>query len=262
MDWRELLRKAIIAEGSQNKVAAKLGYSPATISMMVAGTYGGNVAAVADKVMEIYGGKTMQNREVPDGYMMNNLGHLVPIEAIKEIDLSRDGLVKEIAARAKDVNAMLIEFKKDIAGDMQAFFELSAEKYQADVGESKTFLEFFSFDGRYRLVREFSERLDTTEQVHAAIALVKECLREWSEIAGPELRAIVEKKLQVSKKGKINIKEFLSLRTFNFDHPKWKKAMEAVSDSVVVVGTCTYYRVYERDDEGHYHQIGLDFSGV
>lgn len=262
MIWRELLRKAIIAEGSQSKVAAKLGYSPATVSMTLAETYTGSQSAVAEKVMEIYGGKTMQNKEVPDGYMMNNLGHLVPIEVIKEIDLARDGLVKDIAAKAKDVNSMLTEFKKSVADDMQAFFELSAEKYQADVGGSKSFLELYSFDGQYKLVREHAERLNTTEQVHAAIALVKECLREWSDIAGPELRAIVEKKLQINKKGKINIKEFLSLRSFNFEHPKWKMAMQAVGDSVVVIGTCTYYRMYERDDEGKYRQIVLDFSGA
>jgi len=254
MDWRDLLRKAILVEGSQSKVANKLGYSPATISQTVAGIYPGDTAGIAQKIMEVYGGKIMQ-KEVPDGYMTNNLGHLVPIEAIKEIDLARDELVKFLAGRAKDVNEMLTIFKKNVADDMQAFFELSAEKYQADVGGSKSFLELYSFDGQYKLVREHAERLNTTEQVHAAIALVKECLREWSDIAGPELRAIVEKKLQINKKGRINIKEFLSLRSFNFDHPKWKMAMQAV-------GTCTYYRMYERDDEGKYHQIGLDFSGV
>lgn len=203
-----------------------------------------------------------QIKQIPEGYMQNNLGHMVPIEIIREIDLYRDVFVTDLANKATEVRDMLVKFKASVAGDMQAFLELSAEKYQADVSGTKCFLELFSFDGKYRLVREHAERLNTTEQVHAAIALVKECLKEWSDIAGPELRAIVEKKLQINKKGKINIKEFLSLRSFDFDHPKWKKAMQAVGDSVVVVGTCTYYRMYERDDEGKYHQIILDFSGV
>jgi len=260
MDWRELLRKAVMVAGSQKEVSRQTGYSPATISMVLSGTYTGNGEAIGQKIMEIYGGKTMQ--EVPSGYMMNRVGHLVPIETIKEIDIARDEFVKGIISRAKDTNEQLKSFKTAVADDMQAFFELSAEKYNADVDDSKGFLELFSFDGRYRMIREYSERLDTNERVQVARTLILDCLREWSEVAGPELKTIVEKKLQVNKKGKINIKEYLSLRSLEINHPKWKQAMEAVGDSIIVVGTSVYYRMYERDDEGKYRQIGLDFSGV
>lgn len=260
MGWRELLRKAVVVAGSQKEVSRQIGYSPATISMVLSGTYNGNGEAIGQKIMEIYGGKTMQ--DVPNGYMMNRVGHLVPIEAIKEIDIARDEFVKGIISRARDTSEQLKSFKMAVADDMQAFFELSAEKYNADVDDSKGFLELFSFDGRFRIIREYSERLDTNERVQVARTLILDCLREWSEVAGPELKTIVEKKLQVNKKGKINIKEYLSLRSLEINHPKWKQAMEAVSDSIVVVGTSVYYRMYERDDDGKYRQIGLDFSGV
>lgn len=260
MVWLSLLRKAVITEGSQAKVCRQTGYSPSTISMVLAGTYPGSTAAIEQKVMEIYGGRTMQ--EVPSGYMKNRVGHLVPIESVKEIDLARDEFVKGIIGKAQAASAQLKTFKKLVADDMQAFFELSAEKYDADVGQSKGFLELLSYDGKYKLVREFSERLDTNERVQVARTLILDCLREWTEVAGPEIRTIVEKKLQANKKGKINIKEYFSLRSLEIDHPKWKQAMEAVNDSVIVVGTCTYYRMYERDDEGKYKQISLDFSGV
>jgi len=260
MNWSALLNKAVSAEGSQGKVAAKIGYSPATISMALAGTYNGDRVKLGEKIMEVYGGKVMQ--VVPDGYMLNRVGHLVPLESVKEIDLARDEFVKDIIGKALDTSEQIKAFKKNVADDMQAFFELSAEKYKADVGQSKGFLELFSYDGKYKLVREFAERLDTNERVQIARELILECLREWSEVAGPELKTIVEKKLQVNKKGKINIKEYLSLRGLAIAHPKWKQAMDAVSDSVIVAGTCTYYRMYERNDEGKYKQIGLDFSGV
>lgn len=262
MDCRELLRKAIYAEGSQALVAAKLGYSPATVSRMVAGIYSGDIVGISEKIMEVYGGKKTMLQDVPDGYMMNGVGHLVPIESIKEIDLARDEFVKSVAAKAAKMSLMLNTFKAQVAGDMQAFLELSAEKYGADLGGARGNLSLTSYDGRFKILRAVSERLDFDERLQAAKELVDACLREWSKEAGPELRTLVESAFQVDKKGRINAKRILSLRTLKIEHPTWQKAMEAIGDAVTVVGSCTYYRIYERDDEGNYIQIGLDFSGV
>lgn len=258
----ELLRKAVLAEGSQAKVAAKIGYSPATVSMILAGTYGGNHTALKNKVMEVYGGKKMEAMEIPNGYMVNAVGHLVPIESIREIDLARDEFVKGVIAKAGEVAEVLEEFKKRLAGDMQAFLELSAEKYGVDLGGARGNLSLTSYDGRFKVLRAVSERLDFDERLQAAKELVDACLREWSKDAGPELRTLVESAFQVDKKGRINAKRILSLRALKIDHSTWKKAMDAISDAVTVVGSCTYYRVYKRDEEGNYHQIALDFSAV
>lgn len=259
MDWIELLRKAILA-GSRAEVSRQIGYSPATISMVLAGNYPAATDAIRDKVMEVYGGKKMQ--ETPSGYMRNAVGHLVPIESIKEIDLERDRLVNEVISQARQVNNTLAGLKKTVSGDIQAFLELSAEKYGVDLAGAKGNLSLTSYDGKYRVMRCVSELLNFDERLQAAKALVDECLREWTKEAGAEIRAIVEQAFQVDKKGRINTKRILSLRSLKIDHPTWKRAMEAIGDAVTVVGSCTYYRVYERDDEGAYHQLCLDFSGV
>lgn len=262
MDWRELLRKAKIVEGSWSKVAVKLGYSPATISQTVAGIYPGDIAGIAQKVMEVYGGKLMTMKEVPSGYMVNGIGHLVPIESIKDIDLARDEFVKGVVAKAGEVTDLLDQFKQQLAGDMQAFLELSAERYGADLGGARGNLSLTSYDGRFKVLRAVSERLDFDERLQAAKELVDSCLREWSKDSGPELRTLIESAFQVDKKGRINAKRILSLRALKIEHPVWKQAMDAIADAVTVVGSSTYYRIYERDDEGNYKQVNLDFSGV
>lgn len=201
-------------------------------------------------------------QEVPSGYMLNGIGHLVPIESIKEIDLARDEFVKHVVAEASGVSAILNRFKESLAGDMQAFLELSAERYGADLGGARGNLSLTSYDGRFKVLRAVSDRLDFDERLQAAKALVDDCLREWSKDAGPELRTLVESAFQVDKKGRINAKRILSLRSLKIEHPTWRKAMEAIGDAITVVGSCTYYRIYKRDDDGNYDQINLDFSGV
>ncbi|KAB2888873.1 MAG: helix-turn-helix domain-containing protein [Desulfobulbaceae bacterium] len=53
MEWTELLRRAVAAEGSQGKVADSLGYSRTTLSMVLAGSYPADTTAIRDKVMEV-----------------------------------------------------------------------------------------------------------------------------------------------------------------------------------------------------------------
>jgi hypothetical protein len=55
----ELLRKAVAETGSQVKVAAKLGYSTATISQVLNETYLGGLDAVLTRVEEVFSSRIL-----------------------------------------------------------------------------------------------------------------------------------------------------------------------------------------------------------
>lgn len=257
-----LLRKAVLVEGSQAAVARRIGCSPATICRVINQTYLSDTEAIERLVAETYGGKTMAEKDVPEGYKRNAAGHLVPIDSIKEIDLARDEFVAEVARKAREVNQTLSQFKTEVGNDIQAFLELSAERYGADLGGLRGNLNLSSFDGRFKICRCVADRIEFNEQLQAAKALVDECLREWTKAGDPRARAVIEQAFQTDKKGNINIKRILGLRQLKIDDDKWMMAMKAIGDAVTVTGSCTYYRVYERDKDGEYKQIQLDFSGV
>lgn len=261
MTWNELLRKAVLAEGSQASVAARIGYSPAAISQAISGNYNGSTEAIAQAVLATYGGKAMQ-QTIPDGYMQNAVGHLVPIESIKEIDLVRDEFVRQTITRAKEFSERINQFKSSLAGDFQAFIDLSAEKYGVTLGGIKGNVCLTSFDGGYKVMRDVSERIEFDERLQAAKALIDQCLSDWTRDAGSEIRTLINDAFQVDKKGRINTKRILGLRKLKIEHPTWLSAMEAIGDAVTVTGSCTYYRLHERTDSGDYVQINLDFSGV
>lgn len=201
-------------------------------------------------------------KHIPEGYRENAVGALIPIESIKEIDLVRDEFVVTAAAAALALSKTIAAHKAGLADDMQAFIELSAEKYGADMGGSKGNVTLTSFDGRYKLLRAVSDRLDFDERLQAAKVLVDQCLREWTKDSRAEIRALIDQAFQVDKKGRVNTKRILGLRQLKIEHPTWQRAMEAIGDAVTVTGSCTYYRVYKRDERGEYQQIPLDFSGV
>jgi len=258
-DWKSLLQQAIEKHG-QAEVARRLGVSPATVCLVSKDEYPANTKAVEEKILTIFGGKTME--QIPEGYKKNAIGHLVPVEAIKDEDLARDEFVSDMIEKAKAISAAVAKFKEQLTGDMQAFIELACEKYDANLGGARGNVTLTSFDGRYQILRAVSDQLDFDERLQAAKALIDECLREWTKNSDTKIRALIDQAFQVDKKGRINAKRILSLRSLKIDDEKWGRAMEAIGDSLTVIGSRTYFRIYERDAKGNYNQIPMDFSGM
>ena len=73
-------------------------------------------------------------------YKQDAKGNLVPLANIKEIDLLRDELVLEIAAKARAVQDDLITFNREAMDDIAAFVQLSADRYDVNVGGKKAHL--------------------------------------------------------------------------------------------------------------------------
>lgn len=191
-------------------------------------------------------------------------GRWVPRRLIKDIDLARHDLVVELAERAKVQSEALAAFRRALDGDINAFLELSAEKYGVKFGKTKGNLTLTSYDGRFRIIRQIQDRLVFDERLQIAKQLVDECILEWSTGARDEIRALIEHAFQTDKSGKVSTERVLSLRRLDIDAPRWTEAMAAISDSIQVATSKAYLRFYERvGDEGDvYRSINLDLSST
>lgn len=204
-----------------------------------------------------------QQKPIPAGYMQDAKGALWPTETIREIDRTRDELVREIVAKAKAQSEQLAKFKAGVFGDIEAFIQLSGEKYGVAMGGKKGNVSLLSFDGRYKVQRAVSESLAFDERLQIAKELVNECIHLWSEGSRSEIRALINDAFQVDKEGRVNTSRILSLRRLEITNEKWQKAMQAIGESIQVAGSKTYFRVYERvGDTDQYQPISLDIAGV
>ena len=196
-------------------------------------------------------------------YWRDAKGNLTPAELVKEIDKARDALVHEWVERGRDLSKAISHFKEGIFGDVQAFIELSAEKYGAKVGGNKGNVTLFSYDGKYKIQRAINESLQFDERIQAAKVLIDECLNEWSEGSRPELKALIERAFNVDKEGNLNTSRILGLRRVEIQDSRWQNAMQAISESVQVVSSKAYIRLYERVGEtDQYVPIALDVAGA
>lgn len=197
-----------------------------------------------------------------EGFMENAQGHQVPLAQVKEIDKLRHDLVMEKVAKFKIARTLLADLKAEIMADVGAFIALSAEKYEVKIGGNKGNVTLLSYDGKYKLVRQMAEDITFGEQLQAAKALIDECLRDWTQGARSELRALVDQAFQVDKEGNLSTTRILGLRRLEISDGRWLRAMQAIGDSIQVTGTKPYVRVYERGENGAYAAVPLDIAAL
>ncbi len=198
-----------------------------------------------------------------EDFMPDSQGRLVPKTMVPDIDQQRDSVVREMVLSAKNLRKRMQDFKASAMGDVQAFVELSAEKYGVHLGGQKGNTSLVTFDGRYKVQVAISEHLSFDERLKAAKKLIDECLTNWTEDSRDEIKTIILDAFQVDKEGKLNTARILGLRRLDIKDENWQLAMDAIGDSMQVVGSKSYLRIYERTDpDGRWMPITLDLAAL
>ena len=146
--------------------------------------------------------------------------------------------------------------------DIAAFVQLSADRYQVQLGGRKGNVTLHSFDGSLRVTLAMQDTLAFDEGLAAAKALIDECINEWTADSRTELKTLINTAFQVGQDGKISTSRVLGLRRLNIDDEKWHRAMDALSDSLQVQMSKAYVRVHKRDSRGEYQLLNLDIAKV
>lgn len=196
------------------------------------------------------------------GYRRNASGHLVPEESIDPYEIAKDELVRELYEKAASLQEAMAEFKEMAMGDVEAFTELSAERYDVTLGGEKGNLNLTSYDGELMVKVQVQDRVVFDERIHAAKAIVDECIRRWSDGARSEIRALVTHAFQTDREGKLNTSRILALTRIDIDDERWQQGMKAIKDSLSVTSTARYIRFYKRTKGDEYERLELDLAKV
>jgi hypothetical protein len=201
----------------------------------------------------------------PKQYMEDPKGRLVPIEVVKELDKSRDELVRKLVADAWEVQNTMARFKQVAMDEVRAFIDLAAQEWDVTLGGKKGNITLYSFNGRYKVQIQVSDNLVFDEQLQVAKKMIDQCLTEWTDgnQARPEIKAIINDAFQVDQEGRINTKRILSLRRLDIKDKLWLKAMDAITASLQVIGSKEYIRLYQRRNaDAPWQAIVLDMAAL
>ncbi|MBV2147911.1 DUF3164 family protein [Sphingobium sp. AS12] len=191
-----------------------------------------------------------EGRREIDGvtYMIDGKGGLIPAKAVKPQDLLQDELVRKIMGFAEPISAQVARFRQHTLDDVDAFVALIEQEYGAKRGGKKGNLSFVSYDGLLKVDVGVGENISFGPELQIAKELVDECLRDWSQGTREELKAVINRAFDVDSQGKVNRNDLFYLLRLDIEDDRWQQAMRAIRDSIRVIGSKRYVRIYRRPD--------------
>lgn len=200
---------------------------------------------------------------IPEGYMENGQGALIPMDKIKPVDKLRDEQVNHLTEEAKKIQHQMIMFKNHTMSAIAAFVDLSLRQYDVKIGGKKGNITLRSFDDKKKIQLAIHENIRFDERLQAAKELIDECIKEWSEDSNDNMKILVNDAFEVDKEGNISTGKVLRLRRYNITDKRWEKAMQAIADSITVTDAKEYIRFYERrDTDQKFEAISLDIAAL
>lgn len=203
----------------------------------------------------------MKEKEI-DGkiYCVNAAGNLVPKDQVRAFDQLRDQTVVAICERIKTLQQEMSEAKRQCMEDIDAFLELSAERYGVKLGGVIGNLSLTSYDGSQRVVRSIAKTLVFDEGINAAKQLIDEFLADKVASSGDkDLTSLISSAFRL-RQGRLDVRRMMELRTYDISDPRWVKAMDIINQSLQVSSTKPLLQVQERMPEGGYVSLVLNFS--
>lgn len=195
-------------------------------------------------------------------YLKDRKGRLVPIKQIDEHDIEMDAFVRKQVNKAKELQAVLRQFKQNAFDDCYAFMGLLAEKYNRKIGGQKGNVTFSTFDGSMQIRIAVQDTLTFGPELQIAKQIIDECLNDWAKDANQNLKTLITDAFEVDKEGELNTGRILSLRRIKIQDKRWEQAMDAISESLRIAVSKTYINFKEKDHIGKYNNISLDIAGV
>jgi len=191
----------------------------------------------------------LDNRTIEIGgklYMTDAKGAYVPIELIRPLDRLMDETIDKIIGYAEPLSAEIARFRQHTFDDVDSFVALAAQEYGKQYGGTKGNITLTSFDGCRKIIIANANQTVFGPELQIAKQLIDECLLEWSADSRAEVRALVEQAFNVDKEGTINRAGLFLLLRLESDDERWQEAMRAIRDSIRVIGSKRYVRIYER----------------
>lgn len=196
-------------------------------------------------------------------YWANADGGLIPDAAVKTADKLQDELVRKIIGFAVPLSEQVVRFRQHSFDDVDDFVALLEQEYGSRRGGAKGNMMFTSYDGLLKVVVAVAENIVFGPELQVAKGIVDECLREWSADSRTEIRAIINRAFDVDSQGRINRNDLFSLLRLEIEDGRWQKAMQAIRDSIRVVGSKRYLRIYQRPDaKGAWQAISIDMAAA
>jgi hypothetical protein len=160
--------------------------------------------------------------EAINGMVKDSQGRMVLLEMVKPLDAQRDDMVRALFEAFAKVQEAAHTFRDWADSEIDSHIGLVAEKYGVKKGGQQGNLVLSSYDGQMRVVRAVDKVIAFTDEIHAAKALIYECVEEWTSEARPEIKVLVEDAFRQDKQGHLSAGRILGLLRLEIADERWQ----------------------------------------
>ncbi|GAB6965982.1 hypothetical protein JCM25156A_32040 [Komagataeibacter kakiaceti JCM 25156] len=200
---------------------------------------------------------------LPD-VLVSPFGNEVPTSRIRDDILFRHQTANALVEAAMGLNAELRARKEQFFADVDAFIDLTLERYNARLGGRRGGVVIANFSETMKVEVSTSDYLRVNEAITAAQALMNEVLDDVGEGASDDVRTLLANAfVRDEKTGRLNIQRLQETRRVKLSHPKWPDVQAAIADSLEWAGSRRYIRFHVRKDRNaRWEQVNLNFSSL
>ncbi|GBQ15181.1 hypothetical protein CFR78_04340 [Komagataeibacter rhaeticus] len=191
-------------------------------------------------------------------------GFAVPTSRIRDDILFRHQTATALVEAAQALHDELRARKEQFFADVDAFIDLTLERYNARLGGKRGGLVIANFGETVKVEVSTADYLRVNEAIVAAQALMNEVLDDVGEGANDDVRTLLANAfVRDEKTGRLNIQRLQETRRVKLSHPKWPDVQAAIADSLEWAGSRRYIRFHVRKDgNARWEQINLNFSSL
>lgn len=195
-------------------------------------------------------------------FMRDARGNLMAYGTVKAQRLLEDEMVRKVMFYARDLSDQVRRFKGHTFEDLAAFQSLLEQQYKVPPSTGKGNCSYTSFDDTMKVEVKIADQIAFGPELQAAKRLVDESLKEWGADSHEMIRSLVNRIFSVEKEGQINRGDLFTLLAIEHSDERWQRAMDAIRDSIRVVGTKAYLRFRDRDDQGAWSTVTIDLAAA
>jgi hypothetical protein len=163
--------------------------------------------------------------------------------------------------KAKTQASDLAAFREAGFKEVEDFFDLLLQKYSVNRNSrsKKGAITLTDFSGLNRVEIAISNRVTFDSRLKIAKLKIDEYLEEATRNASSAIKTLVMRAFEVDKKGDVDAKKILSLKSYDITDSKWTEAIAIINEATKIEGSKRYIRFYSRPDQtSEWEYISLD----
>lgn len=202
-------------------------------------------------------------QKVKEKAWKDETGQSVPIEYISAGNRLKEKCAASILKEAVIINKRLVAFKKQVETESRKVLEKMLEEYKSKA-DGKGNITWYNFDRSIKIDVSISERIDFEE---IAISACKDKLNEFLSQNLDSKQEFVKELVSdafSTSKGKLDAKKVMSLLKYRtkITDALFQDALNLLEGSIRRPDSKTYFRIWQRADNGEYKLIDLNFSSI